>query len=72
MQVLHAVGPQTAPLYSCSVCMCVCVCVYVCVCGKEREIPALGGPKMVGRERQTHLDMARMDRYACVRVCVRE
>lgn len=32
----------------------------VCVCGKEREIPALGGPKMV--ETQTHLDMAKMDR----------
>lgn len=32
----------------------------VCVCGKEREIPAMGGPKMV--ETQTHLDMAKMDR----------
>ncbi len=26
---------------------------------------------MVGRERQTHLDMAGMDRYMCVRVKIR-
>lgn len=70
MQVLHAVGSQTAPLFSSSVCVFVCVwtCVCVCVCGKEREIPALGGPKTLGRERQTHLDMAGTDRYVCVRV----
>lgn len=49
MQVVHAV-PQTPPL----------PLPKVCVCGKEREIPALGGPKMV--ETQTHLDMAKMDR----------
>lgn len=50
MQVVHAVSqtPPPPPLPK------------VCVCGKEREIPALGGPKMV--ETQTHLDMAKMDR----------
>lgn len=48
MQVVHAVSQTPPPLLK------------VCVCGKEREIPALGGPKMV--ETQTHLDMAKMER----------
>lgn len=61
MHVLHTVSSQTAPLFSSS------VGVGGCLCVKEREIPALGGPKMVSRERQTHLDMA--DGQVCMRVC---
>ncbi len=78
LQVINASASHTQPTDSppsiAAVCVCVCVnvCVCVCVCGKEREIPGLGGPKTVGRERQTHLDMARMDRYSYVCVCVRE
>lgn len=54
----HTQPTDTPPPYS--------SCACVCACGHGREIPALGGPKMVGRERQTHLDMARIDRYASV------